>query len=160
MVELWGISLNPRVVLSVLFVLGILFRLFIRADKAFRSPLRAYPSRWAFVVNNWNVFLIRTILVNMWLFIAWLYHPDWATWVLLKLNVPPSIANWTPIAPNLVSAPNFGLWVDVLLDQAQVRIAPLLPSWVPNVLKGEIPCYDTLTVDVSKVEDKRGTGGQ
>lgn len=150
---------NPRTILSVLFVLGILFRFFIRAEKAKNSKIRAYPSRWAFMVNNWSVFLIRTVLVNMWLFIVWLYHPDWATWALLKLHVPADIANWTPISPNLVSAPMFGLWVDVALDQAQIRLAPLLPSWVPDVLKGEIPCYDANVVNVAVADPQAAMKG-
>lgn len=151
---------NPRTLLSVLFFLGILFRFFVRADKAKKSKIRAYPTRWAFMVNNWSVFLIRTVLVNMWLFIVWLYHPDWATWVLLKVKVPPDIANWTPIAPNLVSAPLFGLWVDVALDQVQLRVASLIPAWVPEwiqkLISGEIPCYDANVVNVAIADPKEG----
>lgn len=155
MLDNWGQVAHPKTILTVLFFLGILFRFFIRGDKAKRDPLRKYPTRVAFWVNNWSVFLIRTVLVNLWLFVIWLYHPDWATWVLLKLKVPPAIADWTPIAPNLVSAPLFGLWIDVALDKGQKFIAPLLPSWAPDVLKGEIPCYDSDMVATDKLPDNQ-----
>lgn len=153
MLDAWGQVTHPKMILTTLFFVGILFRFFIRGDKAKRSPLRAYPTRRAFWVNNWSVFLIRTALVNVWLFIAWMVKPDILTAIALRFHVPPSYADWLVIPPNPLTAPLGGLWVDVLVDQAQMRLGSVLPSWVPDALKGEIPNYDSEVVVVDKLSD-------
>jgi hypothetical protein len=158
MIHAWGIHLDPTVLLFLMFYVGVLLRFFVRAMKAFRSPLRTYPSRWAFMKTNWDVFLVRALLFDTPLFILWIYHPDLAVKGLLWLHVPAGIANWVIVPPTLLSAGGFGSVVDLGIDQVQVRLTSNPPSWLPEQLKGEIPSYDATTVDMSKVDDKRGSG--
>ena len=140
-IHIWG----P---LTLAFALGIGWRLFSRATKAYRSKLRSYPSRWAFVSSNWDVFLLRTFPFNGGLFVAWLFHPDWIAKGLVYAHVPASFANWLIVTPNLATAFAFGFLVDYALDQIQIKLATVsLPSWVPDAIRGEIPSYDATVVN-------------
>ncbi len=150
--------------LSAAFLLGVLWRLFSRASKAYRSKLRAYPSRWAFVKNNWDVFLLRTVPFNSGAFAVWLLHPDWLSKGLILVRVPVGIANWMIVTPNLATAFAFGFLVDYGLDQVQLKLAAIpvdkWPAWLPDAIKGEIPCYDQAVVNgaVFVQTSKRDTG--
>ena len=134
--------------LTIAFLLGILWRLFNRASKAFHSKLRCYPSRWAFVVANWDVFLIRTFPWNSAWFTLWLFHPDYLAKFLIFGHVPSSIANWIIVTPNLATSWLFGFAVDYGTDQLQLKLNKLsLPDWIPDAIKGEIPLYDQTVVN-------------
>lgn len=129
--------------LTVAFLLGIVWRLFSRASKAYRSNLRSYPSRLAFVRTNWDVFLLRTFPFNSGLFVLWLFHPDWLSKGLIFAHVPASFANWIIVTPNLMTSFAGGFVIDYALDQIQLKLATVpLPSWVPDAIRGEIPSYD------------------
>lgn len=147
--------------LAAAFLLGILWRLFSRATKAYRSKIRAYPSRRAFVVANWDVFLLRTVPFNSGFFALWLTHPDLLSKLLIGMSVPASIANWIIVTPNLLSSFVFGFLVDYLLDQIQIKIAtsPAF-AWLPDAMKGEIPSYDPSVVSGTALVQKnnRDTG--
>jgi len=135
----WSIAIS----LFGTFLLGVLWRLFARASKAYKSKLRSYPSRWAYIAANWDVFLLRTFPWNSGAFVLWLFHPDWVAKILIYGHVPNGIANWMIVTPNLMSSAVFGFLVDYGLDQVQLKLAAAnLPSWVPGALKGEIPSYD------------------
>src|SRR6266704_1047862 len=140
-VHIWG----P---LSVAFVLGVGLRLFQRATRAYRSKFRSYPTRWAFVAANWDVFLLRTVPFNSGLFALWLLNPGLLSQGIIYLNVTPSIANWLTVPPTLGSAAGFGYLGDLALDQLQMKIAtsPKL-AWLPDAIKGEIPMYDQQAVN-------------
>src|SRR5215813_13049981 len=114
-VNIWG----P---LSIAFLLGILWRLFSRASKAYRSKLRSYPSRWAFISTNWDVFLLRTVPWNSGFFALWLFKPDTLAKGLILAHVPDNIANWMIVTPNLLSSGVFGFTVDYALDQVQLKL--------------------------------------
>jgi hypothetical protein len=157
MIKAWGTYLDPTVILFVVFYVGVGLRFFVRAVKAYRSPLRNYPSRWAFIKTNWDVFLVRAILFDTPLFVLWIFHPDLAVKGLLWLNVPAGIANWVIVPPTILSAGGFGSVVDLGVDQVQVRITNNPPSWLPDQLKGEIPSYDVTALDINKMADKRGS---
>lgn len=147
--------------LTIAFLLGVLWRLFARASKAYRSKLRSYPSRWAFIVTNWDVFLLRTFPWNAGLFALWLFHPALLSKGLIFVHVPESVANWIIVTPNLLSSFAFGFMVDYGLDQFQIKLAAMdLPSWFPEALKGEIPQYDQQAVNGAVVAQKnnRDTG--
>lgn len=134
--------------LAVAFLLGILLRLFQRATQAYRSKLRAYPSRWAFVMANWDVFLLRTIPFNSGLFVLWINKPGLLSQLAIYCAVPANIANWLTVPPTLGSAIGFGYLVDLFLDQIQIRIATSDKlAWLPDSIKGEIPLYDEQAVN-------------
>jgi hypothetical protein len=142
--------------LSVAFLLGICWRFFSRASKAFRSPLRTYKSRWDFVVTNWDVFLLRTVPFNSSFFALWLFKPGFLSITLTGVGVPASFANWLTVTPNLMSSFVFGFIVDYALDQLQLRLNKVdMPSWVPDALRdalrGEIPQYDQNAVNGAAV---------
>src|SRR5213592_4673134 len=101
-IHIWG----P---LTIMFALGIGWRLFSRATTAYRSKLRSYSSRWAFVKQNWDVFLLRVPFSGS-LFTLWIFHPG----LLSKLAatvMPANIANWLTVPPTLGSALGFGFFV-------------------------------------------------
>lgn len=146
--------------LSVAFLLGIAWRLFARASKAYHSKLRSYPSRWSFIATNWDVFLIRTFPWNSGWFALWLFHPDYLARLLIFNHVPASFANWMIVTPNLATSWAFGFLVDYATDQLQLRLSKKLPSWVPGAFKGEIPNYDEQVVNGQMLVqvDDRDTG--
>lgn len=140
---------------------GVLWRFFSRASKAYRSKLRAYPSRRAFMEANWDVFLLRTFPWNAGAFALWLLHPDYAARLLIFAHVPAAMANWIIVTPNLLSSAFFGFVVDYGLDQLQLKLAGMnLPAWFPESLKGEIPQYDQQVVNSAALAPKssRDTG--
>ncbi len=147
--------------LAIAYLLGILWRFFSRATKAYRSTMRAYPSRWAFVKANWDVFLLRTFPWNSGLFVLWVINPGLLSKVVVFVAVPENIANWLTIPPTLGTAFGFGFLVDYLLDQLQIKIAtsPMF-AWLPAALKGEIPLYDQSVVNGSQLvqSNNRDTG--
>ncbi len=136
-------SIHIWLPLLTTFLLGISWRLFSRASKAYRSTLRKYASRWAFVAANWDVFLLRTVW-NSAAFVVWLFHPDWIAKALIFVH-------WIIVTPNLATAAIFGFMVDYGLDQIQIKISSIpedkWPSWLPDALRGEIPNYDQTAVN-------------
>lgn len=129
--------------LSISFACGIVFRLFVRANTAYRSKIRTYTSRWSFVKANWDVFLIRTFPFNTGLFVVWVLKPGLLSQVVSMAGVPVGVANWITIPPTLGTAFIGGFFVDLFLDQVQIKLLnnPKF-TWLPDVLKGEIPSYD------------------
>ncbi len=145
-------TLNVWLPLTGMFALGVGLRLFARATKAYRSKLRDYPTRWAFVVNNWDVFLLRSAF-NTGFYALWLLKPGLMSQGITYLGVSQNIANWLTVPPTLGTALGFGMFVDVALDQVQILIStsPKL-AWLPDVFKGEIPCYNTDMVNVGQLD--------
>ena len=139
-VHIWG----P---LAAAFVFGLGFRLFVRASKAFKSKIRTYPSRWAFVKANWDVFLARSV-PDGFIFAIWLFKPGLLSTGLVHVGVPATIANWLTIPPTLGTSFGFGFVVDLVLDQIQLKIASNPPSWLPDIFKGEIPSYQDAVAQV------------
>jgi len=134
--------------LAIACLLGILWRFFSRASKAFRSKLRAYPSRWDFVKANWDVFLLRTFPFNASLFYLWVLYPGLLSKIVVGVGVPANLGNWLTVPPTLGTSFGFGFAVDYLLDQIQIKIAtsPTF-AWLPDAFKGEIPNYDQQAVN-------------
>ncbi len=157
-IKVGALWLNPTVLLVVMFYLGILLRLLQRASTAFRSKINTYPSRWSFVLRNWDVFLLRSA-INTALFAVWLRDPGLLSKGIAYLGVTPAIADWLTVPPTLTTAAGFGFFVDLALDWLQLMIvdSPKF-AWLPSVFKGEIPSYDPAVVAVDKLSVARKVG--
>ena len=152
------LSLDPTVLLVIMFYVGILLRLLQRAGSAFRSQVNTYPTRWSFVVCNWDVFLLRSA-INTGLFSLWLHNPGLISQGLNYLGVASGIANWVTVPPTLTTAAGFGFFIDIGLDQLQMMIAQSPKfAWLPSVFKGEIPSYDRAVVAVNLLSVERKVG--
>jgi len=157
-IKLGFLSIDPVVLLVIMFYLGILLRLLQRAGTAFRSTVNTYPSRWSFVAKNWDVFLLRSA-INTALFSLWLHDPGTISKGLTYLGMTPALANWVTIPPTLTTAAGFGFFIDLGLDQVQFMIlsSPKF-AWLPSVFKGEIQSYDPAVVAVEKLSPDRKVG--
>lgn len=158
-ISAWGLEINPTLLLVIAFVIGVSLRFFARASKAFHSTIRAYPSKWAFVKTNWDVFLVRALFFDTPIFCLWIFKPDLITSALKGINIPDNIANWIIIAPTPLSSFGFGGFVDLAVDQIQMRLTTNPPSWLPDVLKGEIPCYIQSVDNIVKTMAANGNNG-
>lgn len=157
-VEIGRFSVNATALLVVMFLLGSLLRLLQRAGRAFRSQVSTYPSRWCFVVKNWDVFLIRWAISGGF-FTWWLTNPGALSNMMVYCGIAPGVANWLTIPPTLATAALFGFMGDLGLDELQSMIATSPKfAWVPSAFKGEIPSYDAAVVEVERLSPDRKVG--
>lgn len=155
-IHAWGLNIDPVTLLVVVFYIGILMRLLVRAGTAYRSQVNIYPTRRSFIKKNWDIFAARTFITTL-LFAWWLSDPSaWARFSV-KLGVAPGIGNWIVFPPTPLTSPVFGYIGDVALDQIQMRLAMKFP-WLPDIIKGEIPKYDSAVVDVKGLSEDREVG--
>lgn len=149
---------NTIVLLTVLWFIGVLIHLLQRASSAFRSKVNVYPSRWCFLRDNWDIFLVRTFISAV-LYSLWIKNPGMISGWLSYCGVAAGIANFVTIPPTLTTAAIFGYLSDTGLDQFQllVQTSPKF-AWVPSLFKGEIPKYDPAVVIVEKLSADRKVG--
>jgi len=156
-ISAWGLEINPVVLLVVVFYVGVLVRMLARAGAAFRSEVNTYPTRRAWVKRNWDIFLARTFITTLF-FTWWLFDPSaLARFLVNWIHVPAEIGNWFVFPPTPLTAPVFGYGGDVGLDQIQFRLAKKYP-WLPEIIKGEVPSYDSAVVKTEELDPKRKVG--